>query len=343
MRILGIEDGSGCGYWRMHVPLYELARHGHEVTMVNRKEGPVSLREADQYDVIVGERLDDLDGVTTWRRSRKPRNRLVYENDDDVFSITQENWAAYNHFGKNDVQEAVRAYCEVSDMVTVTNETLARVFREFNPRVAVLPNFLPDIAFKAESSAPKGRPLAVGWIGASSHGRDVHVATPSVRRFIKRFSDWDVYLGGTDYRASFKIRVDRITFGGWIEGRADEERYFSAPDNFDIGIAPLLDKTFARSKSPLKVMEFGARGIPTIASDVLPYRNYIEHGVDGFLAKNDHEWLEYLSLLAADHGLRARMGAAAMSKAKEHRIADHWKLWETAYSSLFGVKLRKEA
>jgi glycosyltransferase involved in cell wall biosynthesis len=326
---------------RIVVPMRELALHGHNVEVIHKIDDDLFRKirdEASDFDVIVAERLDDYGGIGGWRKARKPGNRLVYECDDDVFAITKENWQAFDHFGKADVREATRAYAEASDLITVTTEPLAEIFREFNPNVAVLPNCLPPVAYADTSSRGAERKLRIGWCGGSSHGRDIHVATPAVRRFISRFPNWDLYLGGTDFRAAFKVPIDRVTHEGWhpmVEDEAEEALYYQALDNFDIGIAPLLDTKFAQSKSFLKCLEYGARGIPVVASDVTAYRNYIEHGYNGFLVKTEHEWLGALSELASDEQLRLNMGAAARETAGRYAIENNWQAWERAYEGPF--------
>jgi hypothetical protein len=51
--------------------------------------------------------------------------------------------------------------------------------------------------------------------------------------------------------------------------------------------------------------------------------------------KQEHEWLKYLSELARDDDLRRDMGKAAQAMAARYVIEDGWRLWETAYESLF--------
>jgi ribosome modulation factor len=87
--------------------------------------------------------------------------------------------------------------------------------------------------------------------------------------------------------------------------------------------------------SAIKAIEYGARGIPTIATDIEPYRDVITHGVDGFLVRSDHEWLKYMSELAGDGELRAKMGEAAREMARRHLIEDHWQDWAAAYRGMF--------
>jgi glycosyltransferase involved in cell wall biosynthesis len=54
--------------------------------------------------------------------------------------------------------------------------------------------------------------------------------------------------------------------------------------DFDIGLSPLRDTQFARSKSPLKALEYGALGIPVVAANVEPYASFVRHGETGSCA-----------------------------------------------------------
>lgn len=341
MKILGIHDGSGCAYYRVLMPLLEMRKHGYDVTFctVHNKPTPWDntedlrlTRDFTGFDLIVGQRLNKYEGVETWRRGRTPFSRLVYENDDDVFSVTPENWMAYQFYKKADVQEAVIANTEASDLVTVTTERLREIHSEYNPNTVVLPNLIPAYVLTMRR-AQRERPR-VGWIGGASHGRDIHLATPSVRRFIKRFPGWDLYLGGTDFRPSFKVPRPRAVFEPWISITLDPEAYYQSID-FDIGICPLLGTPFARSKSYVKALEYMARGIPVVASDFGPYRDLIRNGENGFLVSKDHEWLSVLCELASDEGLRRKIGDAGRETARDHTIDEHWRRWADAYGKLY--------
>lgn len=285
------------------------------------------------YDVTVGQRLNVHRGMEAWRRARGPFSRLVYDADDDVFSVSPENWAAYHLYSKAETQDAVTHMAQVSDLVTVTTQYLAGVMRERtgNEHVAVLPNCVP--AFTLDLPRQEQPRPAVGYQGGASHGADVGLVAGPVRRFLKRFPGWDLRLGGTDYRPTFKAG-DQVKFREWVPVYDDPEAYYSTLD-FDIGLAPLVGKTFDASKSNIKVLEYGARGIPAIASDCDVYRSFIDHGRNGFLVKEDHEWLRYLSILASDDDLRLKMGEAARADAQGYVIERNWQRWEQAYAALF--------
>lgn len=343
MKILVAHDGgSGCAFYRVLLPLKELAKHGdYDVTF--RAVSPPNLT-GDEYithedaaaaDIIVGQRLNTYDGLKFWRRwATSPAKKMIYENDDDVFHVTHDNFQAYEIHQDPEVRAALRGYMRFSDLLTVTNEHLGRVLCEesgTSAPYAALPNCIPEyvLGFPRDD---KPRPR-LGWIGGSSHSRDIALATPSVRRFMERFPDWDLFICGQDMREAFKVPDDRSFHVPWLPITTETRLYYRSVD-YDIGICPLLDTKFARSKSPIKALEYSARGTPVIASDVLPYRNFIRHGETGFLVKRDHEWLKYLSLLASDEDLRLKMGAAAKEEARKHTIENNWQLWAEAYGSL---------
>ena len=335
---MGAHDGMGCGYYRMILPLQQMARHGHHVELFQQGKDLIqhSLGRADEFDVIVGQRFVSYKGLPSWRKARRPGNRLVYENDDDLFNVTMENWQAYQTFQKADVREAIRAYCECSDLLTVTTPYLAEVWADSTPgdiRISVLPNFIPEWVLGDERERTE-RPR-IGWAGAANHGLDIHEASKAVRRFLRRMPGWDMYIGGTDYRPSFNARNwDQMIYGGWTQVNDDAQGFYRSY-NFDIGIVPVRDTVFARSKSYVKALEYNARGIPVIASDIEPYRAYIREGENGFLVKHEHEWLSRLMELANDEKLREDMSSRSKEIAAEYTIEGNWKLWENAYESLF--------
>src|SRR3546814_14721972 len=82
-----------------------------------------------------------------------------------------------------------------------------------------------------------------------------------------RISDWSSDVCSSDLQCAFTK---------WVP---TPEEFFRSID-YAVGVAPLSDTTFNRSKSDIKFLELAALGIPTIASDVAPYRS-IRHGETG--------------------------------------------------------------
>jgi glycosyltransferase involved in cell wall biosynthesis len=134
---------------------------------------------------------------------------------------------------------------------------------------------------------------------------------------------------GADWRRMIK-RPNNFRYTGWTE---ETTEYYKTID-FDIGLAPLEPSLFVRCKSHIKALEYAALGIPCIASDVEPYRQFVIHGVTGYLCKRAHDWVYYLRDLISDDAMRLEMGAQARKWASQWTIQEHWVDWEQAYKSV---------
>jgi glycosyltransferase involved in cell wall biosynthesis len=60
-----------------------------------------------------------------------------------------------------------------------------------------------------------------------------------------------------------------------------------------------------------------AVGIPVVASHTTINATVVEQGVNGYLVKNDDEWVETLSKLLEDAELRKRLGSVGRKMVEE--------------------------
>ena len=104
-----------------------------------------------------------------------------------------------------------------------------------------------------------------------------------------------------------------------------------------IAIAPLYQCEWCWCKSPNKAAMFAGVGIPTVASDVPSYREFIEDGVSGFLPFSPDDWYEPLLRLVESSGLRETVGAAGMVAARSrYNIETVIKKWEYVLRRVLG-------
>ena len=77
-----------------------------------------------------------------------------------------------------------------------------------------------------------------------------------------------------------------------------------------VGLMPLADSEWARAKCAFKAIQYMALGIPTVLSPVGMNREVVEHGVSGFLADGEQDWVEAIDLLLKRPETAAEVGAA---------------------------------
>lgn len=82
--------------------------------------------------------------------------------------------------------------------------------------------------------------------------------------------------------ADIKMRIDKM-----VSMPFDKYRSFMDSNHFDIGLAPLFDSEFCRSKYFNKYLEYSINSICGIYSNVMPYTLVVKNGVNGLLVDND--------------------------------------------------------
>jgi glycosyltransferase involved in cell wall biosynthesis len=149
--------------------------------------------------------------------------------------------------------------------------------------------------------------------GTPTHDVDFQEATAALENVLDRFAQVELWIAGPltlpSQLARFGNRVQRYPL------MMDWRGWFELMNKVDIAISPLeCDNIFCRAKSEIKFVEAGAQGIAVVASDIDPFRDSIDHGEDGFLAGNEQEWSDALTLLIEQPDLRKQMGENARGK-----------------------------
>jgi glycosyltransferase involved in cell wall biosynthesis len=258
---------------------------------------------------------------------------LVFEIDDDLWSVPPENKAAHEKFGDPAVRDRLRRNAEAADAVFVSTEPLAKVLGEYNDRVYVLENCVPEglISMRDAWTTRLDSRVIVGWAGSATHSVDFAVMPRSLFKAL----DEDrrvtvVHTIGPDFFTPNGVRAGKVARTPWKDDLVD---YYRAL-NFDICLIPLADLPFNTSKSSIKFLEAASLGIPVVASAVGPYAADIEHGVTGFLASSNRDWTRYLDRLLRSPGLRRRIGENARAYARTRAIEGNTWRWEQALAEV---------
>lgn len=305
--------GWGKSSFRLELPLRELANRGADTSWSQQ------LPESWAVDADVIIRHIGLPATDRWRQLCAHGPRAVLDIDDDVWSIDPSVTACYSALSDPDWRDSLRRDIEASHVVTVSTPHLAEIVSEINPNVVVVPNRIP--AWLLDHQRLHRADLTIGWQGSWSHRQDWHPVAPHIQRFLEEHRRVVVHVMGAFYESM--LPWPRRFFTNWTDTIDDYWRHF----DFDVGLAPLVDHPYNRARSPIKALEYGAFGIPIVASATGPYPDYVRHGETGFLVRHPGDWGDYLHQLATDDELRAEMGRNARRQATEHTVEanlDHW-------------------
>lgn len=289
---------------------------------------------------LILQQADEL--VQQIRQSSSGRNkaspRLIYSIDDNLLDLEAIPLPA---------RQAVRYFCRHADGILVSTEYLQQRLQRLNRRIFVLPNTLDERLFTADGrrlpvERQSGEPLTIGYMGTFTHDADLMLVLQALRTVMRLHLD-SVQLqlvGGISNPGLLRL------FQGLPVQVLNPSPADAAYPNFvpwmaknlkwDIGIAPLEDTAFTRSKSDIKFLDYSALGIPGIYSRVPSYSGSVRHLETGWLAENSPAaWVEALEALLTDSTLRANLAQNAQDYVFSQRTLQHCAhLWQEAIQSI---------
>jgi glycosyltransferase involved in cell wall biosynthesis len=351
-------DIGGCFYYRCWVPGQELRRRGHQVHFVRQLNDPAVAHA----HVVVFQRQGTPGGLRLLRDVKARGIAVLHEFDDNFHELPPSNpFAVY--FDGTPLTRVLEQVCLEADGLLLSTRELADEYLRYNPRTFVCYNAIDDAYFwrlapqRITGRAKRDGQIRLGYAGSSTHSGDFATIVPALVRVLTAFPQtklvfigqnqrdqipeqlWDQteFLGGTGTDGD--LRYDDIRMDSKTEAGLASVRYYEAvrQADFDIGLAPLMPVTFNRCKSYLKVAEYGALGIPAIASRLGPYMQYQNESREPVVALADSlpEWEAALSALVESQTRRATLAVANLSYVhRAHLISRRIRAWEDSFEAV---------
>lgn len=222
---------------------------------------------------------------------RRMNENIIFDFDDTIYLDREE-----------EVGEIIR----VAKLTVVGNNYLRDFAEKYTKNVAVIPTPVDTQYYSPkrvlDQPIRNKDTVIIGWIGTKQHVRYVE-GLEAVFKSLSKIYPIHVKVVSND-RPKFKTFAN-YTFKAW---KYEEEICDLA--SFDIGIMPLEDNKVTRGKCALKLLQYMALGLASVASPVGVNTEIIQDGENGFLAETQEEWTEKLGMLIADRALRQRLGKA---------------------------------
>lgn len=217
-------------------------------------------------------------------------------------------------------EKKIAALLSMATGAIVGNHRLAAYAKQFSPRVCTVPTvvdterFVPN-PMSLDSSERNSDAITIVWIGLAYNLKYLDVLAPALRALQSKFR---LMLRVVCSQPPHMPGVD-IEFRPW-----SFQREVADLQDATIGVMPLEDTEWARGKCGLKLLQYLAVGVPSVASPVGVNRDIIADGENGFLAATEQDWYERLEALCREPQLRARMGKAGRRTVEERYSLTVW-------------------
>jgi len=322
-------------FYRAYLPMLAMRDRGHEVVEVLQERGtPLPVERLLDCDAVhIHRLLLTEDGDDCVERLREAGVAVCFDEDDDTAAAPAEvaRFIAEGSLerGRRDL-ERLLARARLTDLVTTPSDRLADRFEEAGARnVHVVDNYLPGAFSRVEPRGHEG--IVVGWHAANEHRLDVE--SLGLRAILLELLDAHPELHVVTIGIELGLEHPRCRRHSNVP--VDELTQLLA--DFDIGISPLADTPFNRSRSNVKAREYAAAGVPWLASPVGSYEHLGEH--EGGRLVEDDEWFDALDELIRSRRLRAKQGKRAKAWAKRETIWNKAGVWEQLFlDTVTGVR-----
>ncbi len=332
-----IADMGACGHYRVLQPLRTMAQKlGMQVEVGSGSSLP--------YTVLVAQRTHKPETVEFLEHVIQARQlvsgvtvpKIVYELDDDLWSIERDN-PGFDYYTSNGVGEYAKKAVRLADAVTVSTEPLADVVRKLNPNVSVVPNSIPA-KYLNEAAYPYtlgtlDKPFVMGWSGSATHVNDFRMCAGAINTFMRFNPHTRMVFFGTDYSELLEPDVrDRCLQAPWTKSVPGYLDLLSAAQ-IDVMLAPLAPSKFNESKSNLRLLESAALGIPVIATDWGPYA--ADHSPGALYVPAGDTWISAISQLHSEKMTRLSLSSAGREWVRENYTQENTiDLWLEAYRAV---------
>jgi glycosyltransferase involved in cell wall biosynthesis len=359
--LIGVGDLLGCGYYRCAVPYQNLAKFGFDVVLTNRLTYP----------------SDDLKGIDAMvlQRQHNPQvyqianavqqiegGKVIMELDDYFHDIPPNNPARASYLKGSQQVQFLEKFMELSDLMTVSTPGLKDNYSKFNSNIWVCPNKVEGDSFKVKAANPReGEEFRLGWAGSGTHHDDLLTIIKPVSELMYENPNIKLVFVGQFYKNLFPQNLhSRMEHVGHTFPMEGNKALFYSPDNvnpvlkyYDLlakanlhaAIAPLLQVTFNRAKSYIKLIEYGICGIPFVATSFGPYSQYVNDAANwdhtkivGLVADRNPEWKKQIKKYINDEDFRQRVALNNIENVKaNHSIDIGVQNWLNALASI-GIK-----
>ena len=278
-----------------------------------------SLSRAGAYDLVWVQK-----GLTLfpWRGLELIRglfsSRLVLDVDDAVieFPPIQPRGSARLFADLGQIQKLRKK----ADLVLCGNQTLLQDLREEPGWAEWLPSTIPLSQYSHDRRNEEPSPTLV-WIGTASNRKYLSEISSVLCSLAEEFAGLNLLVVSDSLEG-----LAQESFGkcGLELDRWDSSRESEQIGRGWIGLMPLSDDRWAERKGGYKILQYFACGMPVVASPVGINRDLVVEGKNGFLPRDQADWIEAIRVLLTDADRRRDFGNAGRNRIRASYSTERW-------------------
>jgi glycosyltransferase involved in cell wall biosynthesis len=329
----GIPAMGGAGWIRIgqYVPYLDFDEIILGTLAFKRKTGRLCVADWDQeihgdLDILIMQRYMNRTLIGDMAKSRQRENLVIVQDIDDWYwGISKLNSAWKQTHPAHNPDININHYKKVvvaSDYVTTSTPYLAERLSSFFPskNIHIYENCVDFSRYTPRKHEEEEKPL-IGWFGSTAHrSGDLHLLQGVLSQIEDQFGF--VHVGDmvgkhpdhSAFHEDVGIKEESMVQRLPLMQPAD---LYEKGFDYDIGIVPLVDLPFNRSKSWIKGLEYVAAGIPFIASPLPEYKRLKEEYGVGRIAKRPGDWLKHFNELR-DPGIRQEEADKNLAAVRDH-------------------------
>lgn len=259
------------------------------------------LKVADNYDIVFLYRDAYILGTTFFeKRLKKKSCKLILDFDDSIWLNDVSQWNQNFAFLKR--PSKTKKIIKLCSLIITGNKYLADFASRFNENVVTIPTTI-DTDYYKPILKKQNEKICIGWTGSSTTLKHLALSIPVLSKLKEKYGEKLCFRVISD--VPFKTGLPDLENIFW-----KKETEISDLNNIDIGIMPLPNDNWAKGKCGFKGLQYMSLAIPAVMSPVGVNTEIVTDGVNGFLADNESEWIEKLSLLVESPELREKLGKA---------------------------------
>lgn len=193
---------------------------------------------------------------------------------------------------------------QAADRVIAGSEVLAAWAAKYNPDVRMIPSCVDPARYRAkEDYAITSEQPRLVWLGSPATERHLQLlAQPLLDVHAALGARLTVISSGQGDLGPLSPMVDRREWDPTVE------RWLA---DFDVALAPLIESPYSEAKCAYKLVQYGAAGLPSVASPV-GANIYTSIDLGQAVAATTTDWRDTLmDILSATASARAVLGATA--------------------------------